>query len=362
MPSFRHTAALTVAAPFALALSLALTTSLKAQCPDQYVNTKIDRFSGAATMETQFRGAPLAGMTPNFSAIVSGQIKSSKLSFIGSFNSWRYLTCFATFILADGQRVATGKQEHVGDVGSGFVVELINVPLAAAAIAQLGAASKIEFKVCNDEMVAAPEFVQAAHEFACKVVGQKPAPNAAPAPTTPSPQKPPPAPATTAAGAGPSAAVSAEPAAVAPASPGFQRVAVAGTSLSYPYTVEIPSDWYIYQEGNPHSMLLLVPQGARNGDPDIIGIVACTMSLADPEQIVANLKRSLKGVRTVAVKEIDGVRGVLSEWDQGKDTVLGLMLPTSSGCVQFMGQSPRAQFAARRAQYERIIFSVRRAP
>ncbi len=108
-------------------------------------------------------------------------------------------------------------------------------------------------------------------------------------------------------------------------------------------------------------MLLLVPQGARNGDPDIIGVVACTMSLADPEQIAVNLRRSLKGVRTVVVKEIDGVRGVLSEWDQGKDTVLGLMLPTSSGCVQFIGQSPRAQFAARRAQYERIIFSVRRA-
>jgi len=141
-----------------------------------------------------------------------------------------------------------------------------------------------------------------------------------------------------------------------------RRVAVAGTSLSYPYTVVIPSDWYIYQEGNPHSMLLLVPPGARNGDPDVIGVVACTMSLADPEQIAANLRRNLKGVKTVGVKEIDAVRGVLAEWDQGDATLLGLMLPTSSGCVQFMGRSPRAQFAARRPEYERIIFSVRRAP
>ncbi len=48
----------------------------------------------------------------------------------------------------------------------------------------------------------------------------------------------------TAADAGPPAAVSVEPAGVAPAqSPGAQRVAVAGTSLSYPYTVEIPSGW-----------------------------------------------------------------------------------------------------------------------
>jgi Short C-terminal domain len=140
-----------------------------------------------------------------------------------------------------------------------------------------------------------------------------------------------------------------------------RRVAVAGTSLSYPYTVEIPSDWYIYQEGNPNSMLLLVPPGAKNGDPGVIGVVACTISLADPEQIATNLRRSLKGVKIVGVKEIDGVRGVLAEWDQGDSTLLGLMLPTSSGCVQFMGRSPRAQFAARRPEYERIIFSVRRA-
>lgn len=139
-----------------------------------------------------------------------------------------------------------------------------------------------------------------------------------------------------------------------------KRVAVAGTSLSYPYTVELPSDWYIYQEGNPHSMLMLVPPGAKNGDPGIIGVVACTMSLADPEQIAANLRRSLKGVKTVGVKEIDGVRGVLAEWDQGDSTLLGLMLPTSSGCVQFLGRSPRGQFAARRPEYERIILSVRR--
>jgi hypothetical protein len=140
-----------------------------------------------------------------------------------------------------------------------------------------------------------------------------------------------------------------------------RRVAVAGTSLSYPYTVEIPSGWYIYQEGNPHSMLLLVPPGAKNGDPDIIGVVACKASLTNPDEVVANVKRTLKGVKTAVVKDIDGVSGILAEWDQGNSTVLGLMLPTSTGCVQFMGQSPSAQFAARRGQYERIIFSVRRA-
>ncbi len=140
-----------------------------------------------------------------------------------------------------------------------------------------------------------------------------------------------------------------------------RRVAVAGTSLRYPYTVEIPSDWYIYQEGNPPSMLLLVPPGTRNGNPDMIGVIACNRSLANPDEVAANVKRTLKGVKTAVVKDIDGVRGVLAEWDQGNSTVLGLMLPTSSGCVEFLGQSPRAQFAARRPGYERIIFSVRRA-
>jgi hypothetical protein len=172
----------------------------------------------------------------------------------------------------------------------------------------------------------------------------------------------------TAAAAGPPAPVPAEPATTAPVQPSaFRRVAVAGTSMSYPYTVEIPSDWRVHQVEFPKPTLMLAPAAVTNPDvPEIIGVVACPVSLADPEQVAANVKRSLKGVKMAVVKEIDGVRGVVAEFDQGDgataSTVLSLMLPTSTGCVQFLGRSPRAQFAARRDNYERILFSVRRAP
>jgi hypothetical protein len=116
----------------------------------------------------------------------------------------------------------------------------------------------------------------------------------------------------------------------------------------------------------PKPTLLLAPPAAKNPNvPGIIGVTACPVSLANPDQVAANVRRSLKGVKTVVVKEIDGVRGVLAEWDQGDgataSTVLALMLPTSAGCVQLLGRSPRALFAVHRAHYERILFSVRRA-
>ena len=192
-----------------------------------------------------------------------------------------------------------------------------------------------------------------------------PAPNSERTAPTASPQKPPPAATITAADAGPPSALSAEPATVAPTeSPGFRRVAVAGTSMGFPYTVEIPSDWQVHERGFPKPMIWLAPPAVMNPDldPDTIGVHACQVSLANPEQVASNLRRSLKGVKTVVVKEIDGIRGVLSEWDQGASTVLGLMLPTSTGCVQLLALSPLAEFAAHRANYERIIFSVRRAP
>ena len=114
-------------------------------------------------------------------------------------------------------------------------------------------------------------------------------------------------------------------------------------------------------------MLLLAPPiVVVDPDPDIIGVHPCALLLDNPEQVALNIQRSLKGLRTNVIKEVDGVRGVLSEFDQGSgansSTVLALMLPTSTGCVQFVGVAPRAQFAAHRAHYERIIFSVRRAP
>lgn len=109
----------------------------------------------------------ISGLRPDHSGMVI------TLQLFGSFAEWRYLKCHSTSLLADGVRVKLGEVEFHGDISRhGGVYERIQVILTAAALARIGSASKIEFKVCNDEFQATEEFVRAAHEFACKVAKQ----------------------------------------------------------------------------------------------------------------------------------------------------------------------------------------------
>jgi len=188
MLSFRLTA-LNCAALFALALSLTLATSVKAQCPDKYVTTQVDRFAGTVTTNTRFM--PVTGHGEDWTANVYGVYGPPPknkpiaiiISFIQTSISWRHLGYSANppvYILADGKRVSTLGTKFEGTVESGFVIEEVKVALDPSVIATLGKAKKIEFQVCGDE-VNLPEFTQALHEFACKVVGQnQPAPSAPP--------------------------------------------------------------------------------------------------------------------------------------------------------------------------------------
>ena len=58
---------------------------------------------------------------------------------------------------------------YLPEVRDGFAIEVVSLTLSAESVARLGVARKIEFKVCGDEMAASYEFIQAAHELACKV-------------------------------------------------------------------------------------------------------------------------------------------------------------------------------------------------
>ncbi len=163
-----------------LALSLAPTASAGAQCsPERYTTTETDRFSGATTIKTSpiAKSAEPSGLgedefSLNLHALTD--TKKNKLIWmeITYWNShgddpWRYAACHPVFILADGIPVEILRIADFPSTGGGS--EMVTAELSAAAVAKLGAASKIEFKICNDELVASPEFVQAAHEFACKM-------------------------------------------------------------------------------------------------------------------------------------------------------------------------------------------------
>jgi hypothetical protein len=194
MPSILQ-AAFTSAALFVLALSsttqsaapppaastappAAAETAPSPECRGEFVTSKVDRFSGVASLTTKTPEDPYR-LTPNLRAVSKGSLSLFTLALSEVSDGWRYMKCHTTNILADDKRVILGEAEFDGEVlHSGRVYEHIKVELSAAAVAQLGAAKKIEFKVCNDEFQASEEFVCAAHEFARKVVeqfGAKPA-------------------------------------------------------------------------------------------------------------------------------------------------------------------------------------------
>src|SRR5580693_5673701 len=136
-------------------------------CEGNRVSVEEDRFSGETTMKTPL-AAPYGSLAPMLVAVWEKGF-AARLMLAGDFKESKYLECHSTYILADGQRVTAGSDSHDGSVRTGSVREIIEVPLDTKTIAQIGAASKIEFKVCNDEFEADFDFLQAAREFACKV-------------------------------------------------------------------------------------------------------------------------------------------------------------------------------------------------
>jgi hypothetical protein len=178
--SFRLTT-LASAALFAVALSLLPATSLKAQCPNRYVTTSTDRFSGATRTETPTK---LDAFKPHdkLSTVILSQSNggATRLSFIFIITSQNkakltsFIECKSVYILADDKIMETGPHVHGWreaqvNVTPGALV--MSVFLSPNDLATFASATKLEFKVCVDEKLASPEFVQAAHEFACKALG-----------------------------------------------------------------------------------------------------------------------------------------------------------------------------------------------
>jgi hypothetical protein len=69
-----------------------------------------------------------------------------------AFPDWRYLKCNDVAMLIDGKPAPLGVSTHDGDVATGGVVEHIIVPVPLATRLRMAKASKIEVRVCRDEM------------------------------------------------------------------------------------------------------------------------------------------------------------------------------------------------------------------
>jgi hypothetical protein len=206
MPSSRHPA-FTAGVLLALALFLALAGGIRAQCPPpggyRATNVDTDRFSSIKKMRTHLPPA-YGPAVPNLYAFTNEQETVFALIFTSLAESIRYTRCSTVAILADGKPVKTqggrftrgtaiesaglevqnslqaaalayGKAHPLHLMPHAFFAESVTAQLDADAVAQLGVAQTIEFRICNDETSAPAEFVQAAHEFVCRL-GQRPTP------------------------------------------------------------------------------------------------------------------------------------------------------------------------------------------
>ena len=137
---------------------------------------------------------------------------------------------------------------------------------------------------------------------------------------------------------------------------------------TFPYTVEIPAGWQVLFSKSVAGVFV-GPASALEPEKDerMIYVRVSSVSLIDPEAVVANIKKSDAADDTwaaplVEVREIGGVRGVMVRMDSGSGaearSTLVLKMPLGQTSVDFMASAPRAEFERLLPGYQRIILSV----
>lgn len=151
----------------------------------------------------------------------------------------------------------------------------------------------------------------------------------------------------------------------------FHRVELkptTGQGNPLPYTIEVPQDWQMRQVAEYPGLWIGPPDAKPPEDPRLIWVRGSKVSLAKPEEVVANIKandeaQAAWSAPEVGVKEVGGVRGVLVRMDSGEPgkerSSLTLKLPLAGFAVDFIASSDRQEFEQRRPLYERILLSVR---
>jgi hypothetical protein len=137
-----------------------------------------------------------------------------------------------------------------------------------------------------------------------------------------------------------------------------------------PYTIEVPADWQVRPvTGFPG--LWIGPADAKPPeDPRLIWVHGSQVALADPAQIVANIKANDAqhpewSAPRAEVRDLGGVKGVLWQLDSGTGdkarSVLTLKMPLQATkmFVDFSASAAPADFAKLQPTYEKILLSVR---
>jgi hypothetical protein len=123
------------------------------------LKTDVNRFTEDAniTMHGVLKtGIPWITAHLEYDAGKKGQALLAVTLYATTDDGMKYLHCRSIHWLADGKPVKLPKEAiHDGKTGSGYVIEVLVQTLDIAALDTLATATKIEFKVCADEFVAA---------------------------------------------------------------------------------------------------------------------------------------------------------------------------------------------------------------
>jgi hypothetical protein len=172
------------------------------------------------------------------------------------------------------------------------------------------------------------------------------------------------------AGAGSAAATPTAPSAPAAGTAGAARRVILPGADGKPtsYSIEIPATWEIVHVKDLPGVFLGPPgMSAPESDPRAIYVRPSPASLAKPEEVVANIKRSDAAddrwtAPLVEVREVGGVRAVLVRMDSGAGftahSTLVLKLPLGPSSLDLMASAPAPEFERQLSSYQRIMFSV----
>ncbi len=170
--------------------------------------------------------------------------------------------------------------------------------------------------------------------------------------------------------AGAAKAAGAQPAAAAPAAGGAsaaRRVEIAAADgTRFPYTIELPAGWeVVHSKAMPGVFVGPAGSATPETDPRMVYVRVSPASLADPEAVVANIKKSVDdswAAPLVEVRTLGGVRGVLVRMDSGSGiqarSTLVLKMPYGQTSLDFMASATRSEFERQLPVVQRVILSV----
>jgi hypothetical protein len=166
-----------------------------------------------------------------------------------------------------------------------------------------------------------------------------------------------------------SAAASLGAAPAPPAAAAYHRVTLSGgPGKDLPFTIEIPKDWQMRMEQGYPGLWLGPADAKAPQDPRLIWVRGSQVSLANPEEVVKNIKANDEAKKEwtaprVEVRDLGGLKSILVQMDTGEGdaarSTLTLKVPFGQLGLDLVASTSRAEFKKRVGQYERILLSLR---